>query len=103
MSTNSSKGQRSIWWVWLAAITLAILHQDFWFWPDRTLVLGFMPIGLAYHTLFSLLAGCMWAWVVKVAWPAGLEAWAEELEQEQESAPQVQQQPSPSQGKGRGT
>lgn len=88
---------------------LAILHQDFWFWPDRTLVLGFMPIGLAYHTLFSLLAGCMWAWVVKVAWPTGLEAWAEErdlpykLEQEQESAPQVQQQPPPSQGKGSGT
>ena len=103
MSTNSSTGRRATGWVWLAAIALAILHQDFWFWADRRLVLGFMPIGLAYHALFSLLAGCLWAVVVKVAWPTGLEAWAEESEHEPDSAPPAGPEPPPSQEKGRRT
>ena len=39
-----------------AAILLALLHQDFWWWNDvEPIILG-MPIGLAYHVLFSLLA-----------------------------------------------
>jgi len=51
------------------AILLAILHQDFWFWTDRTLVFGFMPIGLAYHALFSILTSALWALAVVYAWP----------------------------------
>ena len=64
--------------VWTLAIALALLHQDFWYWDDRTIVLGFVPIGLAYHALFSLLAGGLWALAVKFAWPKHIEAWAEE-------------------------
>ena len=31
-------------------ILLAILHHDWWWWDSKEpLVLGFMPIGLAWH------------------------------------------------------
>ena len=35
-------------------VVLAILHQDFWNWDNKNLVFGFMPVGLAYHALYSL-------------------------------------------------
>lgn len=54
-------------------IALAVLHQDVWFWDDATLVWGFIPIGLAYHSLFSILAGVVWALAVVFAWPSHLE------------------------------
>jgi hypothetical protein len=54
------------------------LHHDFWFWKDRTLVLGFLPIGLAYHALLTLVASGMMAVLVKYAWPHDLERLADE-------------------------
>jgi hypothetical protein len=68
--------------VWIAFVGLFLLHQDVWFWDDRTLVFGFLPIGLAYHTLFSIAAACLWAAAVKWAWPSEIEAWADEGEQQ---------------------
>jgi hypothetical protein len=62
--------------VFILAIALFILHQDWWLWADGELVLGFVPIGLAYHALFSILAGVVWALAVKFAWPSDIEAWA---------------------------
>ena len=67
--------------VWGLVLALAILHYDFWYWDDRTLVFGFMPIGLAYHAGFSLVAGLVWFLAVRFAWPSDLEAWADELEE----------------------
>ncbi len=58
-------------------VVLAILHQDFWNWDNKNLVFGFMPVGLAYHALYSLVAASFWAIVMKVAWPTELEEWAE--------------------------
>ncbi|MFP6866825.1 MAG: DUF3311 domain-containing protein [Roseibacillus sp.] len=58
-------------------VVLAILHQDFWNWDNKNLVFGFMPVGLAYHALYSLVAAGFWAIVIKVAWPTELEEWAE--------------------------
>jgi hypothetical protein len=58
-------------------VLLAILHQDFWNWDNASLVFGFMPTGLAYHALYSLLAAAFWGIVLKVAWPQELEDWAE--------------------------
>lgn len=59
--------------VYILAGALFILHQDLWFWDDRTLLFGFLPIGLGYHTLYSILAACVWALAVKFAWPTDLE------------------------------
>lgn len=58
-------------------IVLAVLHQDVWNWDKADLVFGFMPIGLAYHVAYSLVAAAFWMIVIKVAWPTKLEEWAE--------------------------
>jgi hypothetical protein len=52
---------------------MMILHQDFWFWDDKSIVFGFLPIGLAYHIGFSLAAGALFAWAVRYCWPEDLE------------------------------
>ena len=63
---------------WGFVIVLAIVHYDFWFWHDTTLVFGFMPIGLAFHALISVLAGVAWWLVAKYAWPSWVEEWADQ-------------------------
>lgn len=63
--------------VFSIAILLAVLHQDFWFWGDRRLMFDFLPVGLAYHALFSMLAACLWWLAVKIAWPSDVEKMAE--------------------------
>lgn len=76
MSRASSSGGRLL--VWSLVGLLFVLHQDFWWWDDRTLVLGFLPVTLAYHAIYSLLAGGVWALANRLAWPADIEAWADE-------------------------
>ncbi|MGB1123650.1 MAG: DUF3311 domain-containing protein [Phycisphaeraceae bacterium] len=71
-------------WIWIIFVVLFFLHQDVWFWDDQSLVLGFMPIGLAYHAGFSIAAALLWASAVKWAWPSDVEAWAEGDESEVE-------------------
>lgn len=66
------------WVVWGLVILLAILHHDFWLWDNRSLVFGFMPIGLFYHAVFSIACAVVWAMAVKFAWPTHLEEWADE-------------------------
>lgn len=61
-------------------IVLAILHQDLWNWDNADLVFGFMPIGLAYHAGYSIVAATFWAIVMKFAWPTRLEEWADETD-----------------------
>jgi hypothetical protein len=61
----------------LTLLVLAVyaLHQDFWNWKKADpLVFGFLPIGLAYHAAYSLLASITMAVLVKFAWPKHLEA-----------------------------
>jgi len=61
--------------VLVAAIAvLYVLHQDLWFWDTaRPLVLGFLPVGLAYHGAYCIAAAVlMWA-LTRLAWPAHLE------------------------------
>ena len=52
-----------------------LLHQDFWNWKKiEPLVLGFLPIGLAYHVGYSLVAALTMLVLVKFAWPKQLDA-----------------------------
>lgn len=62
----------------LAFIALFVLHHDFWNWNRTDLVLGFMPVGLAYHAGYSLVAGLFWHLVTRYAWPHSVEKWADE-------------------------
>lgn len=64
--------------IWILFALLFVLHQDFWWWDDTTVVLGFLPIGLAYHAGFSLAAAALWLSAVKFAWPSDIERWADE-------------------------
>lgn len=59
-------------------VLLFLVHHDFWAWGDRRLVLGFLPVGLFYHALFSVVAGVLWALANHYAWPDALERWADE-------------------------
>ncbi len=51
-----------------------VLHQDYWNWKNGDVVLGFLPVGLAYHAGYSILAAIMMAVLVKFAWPKDLES-----------------------------
>jgi hypothetical protein len=58
----------------LLVVTVYLLHQDCWNWRKyEPLVFGFVPIGLAYHAAFSVLAAVMMWVLVKFAWPKHLE------------------------------
>jgi len=81
MSIPSGSQGRSLVWCLVAA--LFVLHQDFWWWDSRALVLGIVPIGLFYHALFSLAAASVWALANKLAWPGHIEDWAAEGEADQ--------------------
>ena len=51
-----------------------VLHQDFWNWKQaHPLIFGFLPIGLAYHAGYSILAAAMMAVLVRTVWPKHLE------------------------------
>ena len=63
--------------IWLLFFVLFFMHQDFWWWDDETLVFGFLPVGLAFHALFSIACALLgWA-AIKFAWPKKLESFAE--------------------------
>ncbi len=58
----------------LMVAAVYVVHQDFWNWKKADpLVFGFLPIGLAYHAGYSILAAIMMAVLVKFAWPKHLE------------------------------
>jgi hypothetical protein len=62
----------------LATLALYLLHQDVWLWQSaRPFVFGFLPIGLAYHALYCLVASVLMLLLVRHAWPARLEREAE--------------------------
>ena len=79
MSGSESSAGRNL--VWLLFVLMFLGHQDFWWWDDSTLILGFLPIGLAYHALFSI--GCaLLGWLaISKAWPTELEVFADEMEE----------------------
>ena len=58
----------------LLTVILYVLHQDVWLWRSaRPFVFGFLPLGLAYHALYCLLASFLMLLLVRHAWPARLE------------------------------
>ena len=59
--------------LYAALLLAALLHHDFWFWNDRTLFFGVLPVGLMYHIVYTLaVVGLMWL-LAEHAWPAHLD------------------------------
>jgi hypothetical protein len=61
------------WLMPLIVFIVILLHQDFWNWTNRSLVFGFLPVGLAYHAFYSILASVTMALLVRFCWPAHLD------------------------------
>ncbi|MBX3421605.1 MAG: DUF3311 domain-containing protein [Pirellulaceae bacterium] len=66
---------------WSGLIVLFVLHHDFWLWSDDRLLLGVMPVGLAWHVGYSLVTGAFWWLAVRYCWPNQLESWAGQADQ----------------------
>ena len=59
----------------LLVLGVYAVHQDLWNWKKaEPLVFGFLPVGLAYHAAYSVLAAITMALLVKFAWPKHLES-----------------------------
>lgn len=73
--------------VWGLVLLLVILHQDLWNWNNDRLVLGFIPVTLAYHASISIAASVVWFMATRFAWPHHLEDdTTEPVESSQEAA-----------------
>jgi len=59
--------------LFLMIVGVYVLHQDNWNWKSTDVLFGFLPVGLAYHAGYSILAAIMMAVLVKFAWPEHLE------------------------------
>jgi hypothetical protein len=59
----------------IVVTALYALHQDLWLWRDaRPLVFGFLPVGLAYHSLYCVAVSLLMWTLTRVAWPRHLES-----------------------------
>jgi hypothetical protein len=57
----------------LIAIFL-VAHQDLWLWrAAKPLLFGFLPVGLAYHAVYTLAVSALMLLLCRWAWPAHLE------------------------------
>ena len=74
------------WALALLVVVVIALHQDFWNWTDKTLVFGFLPIGLVYHACYAVAAAITMAILVRFAWPAHLETIEEQTQKREEAA-----------------
>ena len=74
MTNPQPQRMRGKFLIGLLILGVFLLHQDFWNWTRaEPLVLGFLPVGLAYHAAYCVLAAvAMWL-LVKFAWPGALD------------------------------
>ena len=58
----------------LAGLIILVLRHDYWNWDTPyPLLFGFLPVGLWWQGLVSLLAAGLMALMVRLAWPQELE------------------------------
>ena len=55
-------------------VLLFALHQDSWWRGDATLVLGVLPVSVAYHVGWTLFVAVGWWLVGRFCWPRNLAA-----------------------------
>jgi hypothetical protein len=58
----------------LIVLLVYALHQDVWLWRQAgPLVFGVLPVGLAYHAVYTLAVPLLMAYLIRRLWPAHLE------------------------------
>ncbi len=69
--TQASQASKRSGPLLIAVLTglLLILHQDYWFWTNKTLVFGILPMGLFWHIGISIAAALLWFMATRIAWP----------------------------------
>lgn len=67
--------------LYLAIVVMYLLHQDFWFWDDATLVFGVVPVGFLYHIVYCFAASALLFALTRLAWPSHLEEEVQEVSQ----------------------
>ena len=56
--------------MWILFAVLVVLHHDWWFWNNGTLLFGFLPVGLGYQVLDNAARPRrLWGWAAFNAWP----------------------------------
>ena len=66
----------------LLAVGVIVLRHDYWNWDTPyPLLFGFLPVGLWWQGVVSILAAILMALMVRFAWPAELEDEAMSAEQ----------------------
>ncbi len=66
--------RRKTWLLALLVAAVYALHQDFWNWRRiEPLFFGFVPVGLGYHAVYSMVAALLMWVFVKYAWPKELD------------------------------
>ena len=76
MTPSSAKSNMGTFWLFF--LIMLFLHQDFWNWSTEEVSFLGMPIGLFYHTIFSMACSLLGAWAVIRAWPVKWEKYADE-------------------------
>ncbi|MDP6110369.1 MAG: DUF3311 domain-containing protein [Planctomycetota bacterium] len=66
------------WLILILILALSILHHDVWWWTSEERIMGFIPIGLAWHAFISIAASAVWALAVFTCWPDELDKRFEE-------------------------
>jgi hypothetical protein len=84
------------WLLTSLAIAVYLLHQDYWNWKKiEPLLFGFLPIGLAYHAAYSLVAAGLMALLVRFAWPRELDELEQDAPRRPADAPPVPTRSTP--------
>lgn len=78
---------------WGLVLLVTLLHFDLWLWDSTSIVLGFVPLTLAYQVGITIAAAIAWGLVMRFAWPRDVEEWA--------SRESSLRRPAPSASKGR--
>ena len=66
----------------LAVVALLVMRHDYWNWHEVRAI-GFLPIGLWWQILVTVLSSVVMWMMVTFAWPAHLEEEAYDAEQKQ--------------------
>ena len=72
-ATPRTKGRKMKYTLYLSVVVLVVAHQDVFNWHDSRLVLGCLPVGLAYHVAYTLVTALMWALAIRWAWPGDVD------------------------------